>query len=308
MSRSFNLAEKLALIYTSAGSQQAIANQIGVSRSTIGRILHKAFDGLPTDHYDANKLLQRKVERAFQKHITISRAKAQAHEIPFRAELPIYLERLPLRNQAVLDKSGKKLFWGSPENVKRFVAGKKVTFEDTNKLTGEIRKREYQLPKDQIGKTQTIKLLGDRVAALHMHWISEKLRNAWIKLQQKTGKYYAATIGSLVGLRPYNKQANERAKEALKKRKYRNVEQLKAQTKFAKVVKGSDTSALQRVYTNKFSMDPQQDPNHIIANIRDRLQHRHEPAAIVPGAKVADRVILQVDTIKERRNAQTKKR
>ena len=308
MSRSFTLAEKLALIYTSAGSQQKVAGQIGVSRSTVSRILHKAFDGLSTSHYDENKALQRTVERAFQKHITISRDKAKAHEIPFRAELPIYLERLPLRNLAVLDKSGKKLFWGSPENVKRYISGKKVVFEDVNKLTGEIRQRVYQIPKDQIGKTQVVKLLGDRVAALHMHWISEKLRDAWIKLQQKTGKYYAATIGSLVGLRPYNKQANERAKEALKKRKYRNVEQLKAQTKFAKVVKGSDTSALQRVYTNKFSMDPQQDPNHIIANIRDRLQHRHEPAAIVPGAKVADRVILQVDTIKERRNAQTKKR
>ena len=124
-----SLADKIALIYTSAGSQRKVADAIGVSHQTVGRILLAASEGRSIAQYEKRADLMHYVDAAFDLHRDLVRTVARQHQIPYSESVPIYSERLALRKRAAVFND-EAVFQGTPEEVRCYVAGKLVVRRD----------------------------------------------------------------------------------------------------------------------------------------------------------------------------------
>lgn len=242
MSRKLSLAEKLALIYTSAGSQRNIASLVGVSHQKIGRIL-KAGD-VAAGGYSADSralkdpALNVAIDAAFSIHVQMAKEQARADKLPFSADIPVFYETLT-------HSDGKK---------------------------------------------------GNRVAAKNTHWLSNAQREQWIKSIQKTGKFYAATVRSVVNLKRYNKQSEQRHKQAGSPR--RPLKQALHKTELEIRAKlGEEKAPIFTAYTPLSTEFP---ISAILADMSEKLTRKHEPATGEQGTRLADQIVLQIDTRKVR--------
>lgn len=242
------IQDKLSLIYTAAGSLRRVAAFTGLSRYRVTRLL-KPFelDGYPPSapqFFDSD--LNAAVDVAFQIHKDLCRRTARAHNLPFTAEVPIYIERLPL---TTLDQR-----------------------------TG---KRKLKL--DAQGRPK----LGERVAALHTHWISDTLRARWIAAIQQTRFFYQISVRSEIDLAVYFDETEERFS---KQRAPRTPQQWKNREQFErKIALGQRVGY---VYTTYQGLGSRFAPGYIAAEIMRQLRVKHQPAAL----NLADQYLLQVDT------------
>lgn len=95
------LQEKLALALTSAGSQRALARQLGVTHQKVGRWLREGEEGgvqaIPRDFF-----VIAAIDEIYRDHVAVTRAQAKRQDVPFNARAPVYVER------KYLSKTGKK--------------------------------------------------------------------------------------------------------------------------------------------------------------------------------------------------------
>jgi hypothetical protein len=264
MVRNLSLADKLALIYTSAGSQRNVAALTGISHQKVGRILKGEY--APESKVLSDPGLRAAIDVALSIHTDIARSQARRDGIPFDASIPVYYARLPF-----------KVF-------------EKVEYID--QLTGEVKEKRVPVIDPKTGKQKIDR--GDRIAAQNTHWLSNDLRNAWIAATVKTKKFYAASVGSFVNLRRYNARADARfrGKERTEKQQ-RWREQLKAREAAQKP--GELDSA--PLFTKYIAVG--QDgfsPLTAVRNIEDQLRQKHEPATGEPGTFLAQQILLQFDT------------
>ena len=274
------LADKLALIYTSQGSMRKTAALCGLTHQQVSRILHKQAEGLPLTHYTKRADVVQAIDTGLAAHSTIAKAVAQRQKLPFTAEYPVMAQRLALRNLGVYDRSGKQLYRGEPDAIAQYIK--------ENKLEGRV----------------TIKrLLGDRVSVENAHWLTDKLRGQWLTKMSKSRRYYSASVGSVVNLRRYNAQAEERSKE-------RRAQGLSPRTDRAMIGKeqlridqreGVDQK---RIFTPYAPMSAEFPAGMIAQSIQQTLEARHAPATGEKGTSYADQILLQLDT---RKNADTPK-
>ena len=270
-----SIADKLALIYTSAGSLGKTAALAGLSRQQVGRILHNAAQGKSNAYYEAKPDFTEAVDTALEIHTDASRAQAKAHGLPFSSTVPVFSERLTMRHLSVRDAYGKELFKGDPEDAFDYV-----------------RKNQSSIP-----GLKLVRLLGDRVGALHTHWLSDKLRSAWLTAMQRTGKYYSASVGSIVNLKDYNAQAEKRAKEKARQGlSPRTKDQLITKQEFVKQQR--EGIQRKRVFTPYAPLDKDFPAGLPAASITSTLQARHAPATGEKGTAYADQILLQIDTRK----------
>lgn len=273
-----SLQEKIALIYTSAGSQRNVAALIGVSHQKIGRVLRTGQEGgyLPTSRVLTDPGLIAAVENAFEIHKDITKGQARADQLPYVADVPIFSARM-------LHKDGQR---------------------------------------------------GDRVEAEHLHWLPDKLRDAWIAGIHASKKYAVISAGSVISMMDYN-----RAAQSLAKGKYRDDVKLSHATTFmiSTILAAFDQTGneaildtlpprfrtkeglrsmgspdiariflslqrlqlpviLGRVQTPYVSISEGSRVDDTIANINARLNEKHAGAVGEPGTRLADRILLQVDT------------
>jgi hypothetical protein len=264
MARNLSLADKLALIYTSAGSQRNVAALTGLSHQKVGRILKGQY--APGSKVLSDPDIRAAIDVALSIHTDIARAQARRDGLPFNAEFPVYYARLPF-----------KVF-------------KKV--EVIDRRTGELVEKRVPVIDPATGKQKVVR--GDRIAAQSTHWLSNDLRNAWIAATVKTKKFYAASVGSFVNLKKYNAKADAsfRGKERTEKQQ-RWREQLKAREAAQK--SGELDSA--PIFTKYVAVG--QDgfsPLTAVRNIEDQLRQKHEPATGEPGTFLAQQILLQFDT------------
>lgn len=141
--------------------------------------------------------------------------------------------------------------------------------------------------------------LGDRILVDHTHWISDKILQRWLSRAQKTGKYYAASVGSVVDLVVYSKRADTEHRG-----RQRNESQRagRASIKYT-LSRGIVRGTIQTQYT---TMDARFDSRDVIADIWAKLNRKHSPATGAPGTHLKSRVLLQLDTRQNGR--QTNKR
>lgn len=269
-----SLADRLALIYTSAGSMRKVAALAGMSHQQVSRILHNASTGRSNAYYESRDDIVESVQVAFDIHKDLARGVARRHGLPFDGAVPVYVERLPLAHKGVF-VDGELVFKGSPEYCREFI--------EENDLHGQARIRT---------------LLGERVGAVHMRWIDDRLRNAWIKSTQKSGAYYSASVGSIVNLRIYNQQANERAKERAASGLPRTKRQILSRDSVRQNLReGVETK---RVFTPYASMTPDTHPDILLQGLNEQIQARHSPATGEKGTRIADQILLQLDTRKNK--------
>ncbi len=269
-----SIADRLALIYTSAGSIRKTAALAGLTHQQVSRILHNAASGRSNQYYEARDDIAESVQVAFDIHKDVARGVAKRHGLPFDGNVPIYAERLPLAHKGVF-VGGELVFKGSPEYCRDFI--------EENELQGQARIRT---------------LLGERVGALHTHWLDDRLRNAWIKTSQKSGAYYSASVGSIVNLQLYNKQANERDKERVKTGLPRTRQRITAREQIKAELRAGVER--QRVFTPYTSMARDAHPDIVLQSINEKLETRHAPATGESGTKYADQILLQLDTRKDK--------
>ena len=94
-----SLQEKVALIYTSAGSQRKVADLLGLSHQQVGRILKAGspeLGGYPSNSRALkNPALAEAVNFGFSIHKELARRQAKADNIPFDPKLPVFARNLP---------------------------------------------------------------------------------------------------------------------------------------------------------------------------------------------------------------------
>lgn len=255
-----SLQDQVALIYTSQGSQRAVARLLGISHQKVGRILKAGQEGgyRPDAPSLRDPALQSTVARGFETHREIARRKARADGLPFNAQLPIYYARLP----------------------------RPVTQERVDPRTGEITRVPVLDP--ATGKPRTVP--GERVAAQNIHWLSDKVRAQWLGKTAATGKFAAASVGSMVNLAVYKKKG-----EAAQRGKGPRTEKAKASRRSI-VQKIEGGQVLSPMYSKPIPLDfPAARINREVDKV---LREKHGPATgpELPGTQLADRILLQVDT------------
>lgn len=166
------LADKLALIYTSAGSLRRLAAFTGLSRYRVTRLLKPQFLGgyAPDDPVRRNPGLRAIIDTALSIHSDLCRQVARAHRLP-ALTLPIYMERAP-----------------------------RTKFDPA---TGE---RKILI--DDRGRP----ILGERVICPHTHWIDSNLRQQVIASLQQTAFFYQISVRSEIDLAVYFDETEERFK------------------------------------------------------------------------------------------------
>lgn len=255
-----SLQDQVALIYTSQGSQRAVARLLGISHQKVGRILKAGQEGgyRPDAPSLRDPALQSTVARGFETHREIARRKARADGLPFNAQLPVYYARLP----------------------------RPVTQERVDPRTGEITRVPVLDP--ATGKPRTVP--GERVAAQNIHWLSDKVRAQWLGKTAATGKFAAASVGSMVNLAVYKKKG-----EAAQRGKGPRTEKAKASRRSI-VQKIEGGQVLSPMYSKPIPLDfPAARINREVDKV---LREKHGPATgpELPGTQLADRILLQVDT------------
>lgn len=256
MARNLTLADKIALIYTGAGSQRNVAALTGLSHQKVGRILKGEY--APDSKTLRDPGLRAAIDTAFRIHTDVARAQARRDGLPFDSALPVFYSRLPMKVSKMIDKVDPR--------------------------TGEVVRAKVPVIDPRTGRQQVAP--GDRVAAQNVHWLSDDLRHAWIAGKAKTRKFYAASVGSIVDIRIYKKRADAAQRGPRTERQRENRRQIAE-----KVSAGAINVPMFTKYT---PLDFP--ARMIERDITDKLRTKHEPATGGPGTLLANQVLFQVDT------------
>jgi hypothetical protein len=128
-----------------------------------------------------------------------------------------------------------------------------------------------------------------RAAALHADKLSDRVRSAWIQSLHRTRKFVDVSVGSIINLELYNRQAKVR---------YGNTstgpEQRAAKRHFQLLAKLQPTG---RVFTMRQSLQ-QFSPEDAAANVEQQLREKHQPATGVERTRYAAEIYVQVKTTK----------
>lgn len=256
MARNLTLADKIALIYTGAGSQRNVAALTGLSHQKVGRILKNEY--APDSKVLRDPGLRAAIDTAFRIHTDVARAQARRDGLPFDSALPVFYSRLPMKVSKMIDTVDPR--------------------------TGEVVRVKVPVIDPRTGRQQVAP--GDRVAAQNVHWLSDDLRNAWIAGKAKTKKFYAASVGSIVDIRIYKKRADAAQRGPRTERQRENRRQIAE-----KVNAGAINVPMFTKYT---PLDFP--ARMIERDIAEKLRTKHEPATGGPGTLLANQVLFQVDT------------
>lgn len=256
MARDLSLADKLALIYTSAESQRNVAALVGISHQKVGRILKEEYASDSKVLRDPSLIAA--IDLAFRIHTDVARAQARRDGLPFDPALPVFYSRLPMKVSKMVDQVDRK--------------------------TGEMVRVKVPVIDPRTGRQQVAP--GDRVAAQNTHWLSDALRNAWIAGKAKTGKFYAASVGSIVDIRVYKKRADANQRGPRTERQKENRRQ---------IVEKMNAGAVNVPMFTKYT-DLSFPASMIARDIDGKLRAKHEPATGGPGTLLANQVLFQLDT------------
>jgi hypothetical protein len=256
VARALSLADKLALIYTGAGSQRNVAALTGLSHQKVGRILKGEY--APDSKVLSDPGLRAAIDVALDIHTDVARAQARRDKLPFDESLPVFYSRLPMKVSKLEDRIDRR--------------------------TGEVVRVKVPVIDPATGRQKVAP--GDRVAAQNVHFLSDALRNSWIAGKAKTKKFYAASVGSIVDIRIYKKRADAAQRGPRTERQRENRRQ---------IVERVNAGAINvPMFTKYTPLDFP--ARMIERDITDKLRTKHEPATGGPGTLLANQVLFQIDT------------
>lgn len=132
---------------------------------------------------------------------------------------------------------------------------------------------------------------GGRTLIDHTHWMTDALRNRVVKSTVKQKRYVGISVSSMVNMRKYLKQADERAKKFKPNRRQRHNRERMARAIREKIDLG-------HLFTPASSTAFH--PDIVTGEINYNLRTRHEPATGEPGTTLASQILLQVDISKDK--------
>lgn len=263
--RQLSLRDKIALIYTSAGSQRNVALLTGLSHQKIGRILHHPeFGGYAdTSRVWTDPATIAAIEVAFEIHTDLAQSQARDDGLPFDPRVPVFARRLPMHR----------------------------TIRRTDKATGEIYFEKQYHPDGS-----PVMVPGMRVVVDHAHWMPDELRRQVFNSVNRSRFYHNGSVGSWVDLKSYFKQGEQYWKEQRKKGKYRNDKQRAHRENLKRKIQRGQSYGF--IYT---PMVPLQMPiDAVMFNLDGHINAKHAPAGNDPKSLIASQILLQTDIKKDR--------
>lgn len=120
MARKLSAHDKLALALTSAGSMRELARRVGVTHQRIGRWLREGEPGgvkaIPSDFFT-----QQAIEDVFKLHRSEVRERARRERVPYNPDVPVMMERRPLKTGEPGDRVRVKATEFIPPELRRAV-------------------------------------------------------------------------------------------------------------------------------------------------------------------------------------------
>lgn len=292
----FTRQQKLALAMTSAGSQRALARQLGVSHQQVGRWLREgeplhidSAGNMPTNKDGSLKLygaapdwIDDQLNYVFDIHKQITREQANVDGVPYNATVPVYTER------RYLSQGGSDWF-----NSRR------KAIEYAKAKHGEAWHGSFQVEFAE-GIGYRIRKVGDRVISGNTEFIRPDMRQKWSRGMVASGKFYKINIRSIIDLKHYfDKVATEeidsgRRRGIKKKQLAYEISQSwinKERRERGRIIDRAEPFPL---YTMSQDARPGSDPFQIAFNLEQLLDQKHSPATGFPGTHFADEYLLQL--------------
>jgi hypothetical protein len=264
--RPYTLPEKVALAYTSLGSQRAVARDLGLSHQQVGRLLRAAQGIGPAEGGLApdSRVLRRPevveaVEQGYRRHVERARAMARRDDIPFSPAVPIAYQRLPMiytERREVVDPS-----------------------------TGEITQRDVPVL-DERGRP--VKVPGDRIGALFIGWVPQRIREEWVRSVQKTDRFVSASVSSLVNLKRYLKKGDQRLRG-----QPRTEKQKQFKRNMTRILREADHDKAARVFSTYTRLDAGFPAELVRDGLRAGVEKQAQALDEGAQGKLADQVLLQ---------------
>lgn len=136
-------------------------------------------------------------------------------------------------------------------------------------------------------------VLGDRVVAEHIHWISDDLKAKFLIGAQKSNKFVNASLGSTVNWIIYRNRAESDFRRTQQRRAKSQIAAKKAINK-----KIEQEIVTGKVYTGYTPMSSNIPSEYVINDIFTKLDQKHAPAATGANTSLANTLLLQVNTTK----------
>jgi hypothetical protein len=223
--------------------------------------------------------------------LTVVDGIAYPDNIPFSAEIPIFARRAPMpkkRRAQLIDP-------------------------DTGELLFDRRGRP------QIGLVPVlhpdgspVMIPGARVEAPNLHWIPQRLRDAWLKKLHASDKIENVSASSLLDLKIYNKQADQRYRMEKRDnpRHKRTPAQIRAKKWIERTIRENnleDVPVMERVFTRMTPLERGLPIELALRDINEQLQRKHSPALQRDG-DLASTILLQTKAIPTKNEGKAKKR
>ena len=266
-----SLRDRIALTYTSAGSQREVARRLGITHQKVGRLLREEIAEGSRALKNPPDLDQR-VANAYADHKRIVKAQAKKDGIPYRDATPVYQARLP------------------PLPVTRPVIDPQTGEIIIDPRTGKARREPVIDPRTGLQQLRQ----SQRVQAPHLHWLSNDQRAAFVRSMHSTGKFAGVAVQSLLNLKAYYRQAEQRMRGVK-----RTSDQKRWRKEMRERIKAKEIQAASmmiEVYTKPVPMDFSAD--RVVKELNKQLRQKHEPASgdEFPGSELAKSILLQIDT------------
>lgn len=292
----FTRQQKLALALTSAGSQRALARQLGVTHQQVGRWLREGEnlhidaagnvprnkDGTEKRYGGAPEWIAEQLNWVFDVHKKICKEQCRVDGTPYNQTVPVYIERRYL--------SGGASDW---------IKSRKALVKHLVENYGKDWQKDHQIEFAE-GIGYRIRKVGDRVISGPTEFIREDQRKKWIAGMVASQKFYKVNVRSIIDLKHYfDRVATEelesgRRQRISKKKLAFEISQAwinKERREKAKIIDRAEPFPM---YTMSQDARPGSDPFLIAQNVEDMLQQKHSPATSFPGTHFADEYLLQL--------------
>lgn len=252
------LQDKLALAMTSAGSQRALARELGITHQKLGRWLREGEQGgvkaIPAVAAPA-------IGAVFKAHTKATRDQARADRIPFDPERPVYVQRAPTLRTG---EPSERTFADNTQYIREKLREEIIVAAQQSKQYFQVSIRSV-IDFSKYAWNTAFEAVVSKVAKRNPKWDIDKV---------------IATV-----IQRHGEEVNNRA-EAIDA----NVSEDAARRK--RVI---DTSIPFALYTQYENISPTaRDPKRAARNVSSKLRQKHEPATGEKGTKLADQFLFQL--------------
>lgn len=283
---------------TSAGSQRALARELGVSHQQVGRWLregeplHIGPDGeMPTNKDGSLKVyggapewIESQLNWNFDRHRDVTKAQALADGVPYNATVPVYTERRYLQNHKTISP-----WYNSRKTLVKKLVDKYGPEWALNHQIEFSEKWGYR-----------IREVGDRVISGPTEFIREDMRRKWVAGMVASQAFYKVNVRSIIDLKHYFEKV---AEDDVETRKRRGISKRKLAKEIMLGFRAREHAQRGRIidqtepfplYTKSQDARPGANPWQTADNVEDLLQEKHSTATGFPGTKFADEYLLQL--------------